>query len=283
MKGRENRLDRLGEGLARRPYRPPIGIPAHAEPRAQATIASVLLHVAILLLILAPTVFVGSQLYEIANRGTGGPGPVGGGGGGTSGSGFEQIKEGLRYFTLPTRSKPAVQMPEEVVPSKPEKTKEPDPPKPDPEERPTATADTSASSKTSGATEGAGGGTGKDGTGGSGPGSGGGVGSGVGTGKGSGNGPGTGGGDADTVYPPTVISMQLLPLPVPSKVRPYTMVAYFEVDTTGSARLLSFNPSKDGNYNRRIRDMLLEMRFRPAVRGNGVPVKDTAVVTAEAR
>jgi hypothetical protein len=77
--------------------------------------------------------------------------------------------------------------------------------------------------------------------------------------------------------------MQLLPLPVPSKVRPYTMVAYFEVDTTGVARLLSFNPSKDGNYNKRVREMLMEMRFRPAVRGNGVPVKDTAVVTAEAR
>ena len=117
---------------------------------------------------------------------------------------------------------------------------------------------------------------------GSGPGSGGGIGSGVGTGRGSGNGPGTGGGD-DTIFPPTVISMQLLPLPVPSKVRPYTMVAYFEVDSTGVARLLSFNPSKDGGYNKRIREMLMEMRFRPAVRGNGVPVKDTAVVTAEAR
>ena len=271
------------EPSRRRPYRPPIGIPGYAEPRAQATIASFLLHTAILLLILAPTLFVSSQLYDIKNQGAGGPGPTGGGGGGSSGSGYEHVSEALRYFSL-TRKPPAEpDKKNEVTPPKPEeKKKEPDPPKPQPERKPAAEPDSATAAKSAGAVEGAAGGTGKDGSAGSGPGSGGGTGSGVGTGRGSGNGPGTGGGN-ETVFPPTVISMQLLPLPVPSKVRPYTMVAYFEVDTTGVARLLSFNPSKDGNYNKRIREMLMEMRFRPAVRGDGVPVKDTAVVTAEAR
>ncbi len=128
---------------------------------------------------------------------------------------------------------------------------------------------------------GTGGGSGKDGTAGSGSGTGGGVGSGVGTGRGSGVGAGTGGGD-DAIYPPAVISLPILPLPVPGKVRPYKMIAYFEVDTLGNAKLLAFNPSSDGGYNKRIREMLSEIRFRPATRFNGQAVVDTAVVTAEA-
>ena len=60
------------------------------------------------------------------------------------------------------------------------------------------------------------------------------------------------------------------------------MTAYFEVDTLGNATLIAFNPSNDGGYNKRIREMLGEIRFRPATRFNGRPVVDTAVVTAEA-
>lgn len=252
--------------------------------------ASVLLHTALLLLILAPTLFVGSQLLNVRNQGAGGLGPVGGGGGGRSGSGGNEgvsyVHEGLQYIRL-ARPSVSEKKDEAKPPPKPEeKKKEPEPPKPEvkppePEPQPAA-ADTAAAAREAGPIGGSGGGTGKDGTNGTGSGTGGGVGSGVGTGRGSGNGPGTGGG-SEQVFPPTVISMQLLPLPVPSKVRPYTMVAYFEVETTGVARLISFNPSRDGNYNKRIREMLMEMRFRPAVRGDGVPVKDTAVVTAEAR
>ena len=138
-----------------------------------------------------------------------------------------------------------------------------------------------ASSQEASVVAGTGGGSGKDGSAGSGPGSGGGVGSGVGTGRGTGSGPGTGGGE-DAIYPPAVISLPILPLPVPGKVRPYKMTAYFEVDTLGNAKLIAFNPSNDGGYNKRIREMLGEIRFRAATRFNGRPVVDTAVVTAEA-
>ena len=109
------------------------------------------------------------------------------------------------------------------------------------------------------------------------------MGSGVGTGRGSGSGSGTGAGDDDSdIYPPAVVALPILPLPVPGKVRPYKLVAYFEVDTLGHSKLLSFNPSNDGGYNKRVREMLSEIRFRPAVRGNGRPVLDTAIVTADA-
>jgi hypothetical protein len=76
-----------------------------------------------------------------------------------------------------------------------------------------------------------------------------------------------------------VTNLALLPMPVPSKVRPYTMVAWFEVDERGKATLIAFNPSKDSGYNRRIRETLQEYRFRPAVRPDGTPVRDTVSVT----
>ncbi|HEX2779033.1 MAG TPA: hypothetical protein VHM30_06025, partial [Gemmatimonadaceae bacterium] len=110
------------------------------------------------------------------------------------------------------------------------------------------------------------------GTGGAGPGSGGGIGSGVGTGIGSANGPGTGGG-ADSVYPPQPTQLFLPPTPVPSKIRPYTLVAEFEVDTTGRVISVDFNETRDGGYNRKLRDALAKIRFRPAVKRDGTPVR----------
>ena len=55
----------------------------------------------------------------------------------------------------------------------------------------------------------------------------------------------------------------------------------FQVDEKGKARLLRWNESKDGDYNRKIKAMLEDFRFRPAVRPDGTPVRDTAVVTGE--
>ena len=78
-------------------------------------------------------------------------------------------------------------------------------------------------------------------------------------------------------------NIPILPLPVPNRIRPYRMVAQFDVDERGNARLLGFNPSKDAGYNRKLREMLSEVRFRPAVRASdGTPVRDTAYLIAEA-
>jgi len=109
---------------------------------------------------------------------------------------------------------------------------------------------------------------------GAGPGSGGGIGSGVGTGSGSGSGPGTGGGPG-TNYPPTPTQFFLPPLPAPSGIRGYHLTAYFDVDEKGNAKLLGFNLSRDNGYNRKLREVLMALRFRPGVKADGTPVRDT--------
>jgi protein TonB len=271
--------------VSRRPYRPPIGIPTAGEPRAQATAAAVVLHLLIVLLVLGPTIFVTGQLINYTQQGGGGPGAVGGGGGGAQSfpGRIKYFPEKVDFMKLQMEVVPPKK--EEAVVPKPEEKPPPTPP-PEPTPTPPVTATTDSAAATPradsvSAQPGAGRGTGNDGTTGNGPGRGGGTGSGIGTGRGSGAGPGTGGTDG-TIYPPTVVALPILPLPIPSKVRPYKMIAQFEVDSTGSARLLDFNQSRDAGYNRRIRQMLMEIRFRPAVTMDGRPVKAIAIVTAEA-
>jgi len=99
----------------------------------------------------------------------------------------------------------------------------------------------------------------------------------VGTGKGSSVGPGTGGGPG-TVYPPAPTELFLPPIPVPSKARG-TVVVVFDVDSTGKVLDLQFNPTKDGAYNRKLRDALSAIRFRPAVNAQGVPVRAKTEIT----
>lgn len=270
------------DSTSRRPYRPPIGIPSTGEPRAQATAAAIAFHALVVLLVLGPTVFITGKLIDFTQQGGGGPGAAGGGGGGSQSfpGRIKYTPEKVDFMKL-ERAAPKV---EPVVP-KPEVVKPPPiPPPPEPTPPVPTTTDSAAAAARAdsvSAQVGAGRGTGNDGTRGNGPGRGGGEGSGVGTGRGSATGPGTGGGEG-TIYPPTVVALPILPLPIPGKVRPYKMVAQFEVDSIGNARLIGFNPSKDNGYNRRIREMLLEIRFRPAVTMDGRPVKAIAVVTAEA-
>jgi hypothetical protein len=119
--------------------------------------------------------------------------------------------------------------------------------------------------------------TGNAGTAGAGPGSGGGVGSGVGTGRGSSVGPGTGGGPGKD-YPPTLRDLFIPPLPAPDRIKPYHLIAWFDVDEKGNAMLISFNPSRDGGYNRRLNEVLRSLRFRPGVHADGTPMRDTVDV-----
>lgn len=257
------------------------------QHRREATLVSIALHALLIILAVAPPLWVSQQLNAAQQQGPSGDGRAGGGGGGNKGTGGDWSRESLRYFAIPeAKSSPIV--PEPIPVPKPEEKKPVVEVKPEPvPEPPVATADTAApvakAVETASVVSGTGGGSGTDGTVGSGPGRGGGVGSGVGTGRGSGTGSGTGAGNDDSaIYPPTTVVLAILPLPIPSKVRPYKLVAYFEVDTLGNSRLLSFNPSSDNGYNRRVREMLAEIRFRPAVRADGRPVLDTAVVTMEA-
>jgi hypothetical protein len=120
-----------------------------------------------------------------------------------------------------------------------------------------------------------GGGSGTDGTAGAGPGSGGGVGSGVGTGRGSAAGPGTGGG-TQTNYPPQVINLNLPPMPPPKNVRGWTMIANFDVDSTGRVLDFKVNDSPDGSFNRQLASVLRTYKFRPGTRPDGTPIRMTA-------
>ncbi len=259
---------------ARRPYRPPIGIPERGEKRTLSSIiVSVFVHSAIILALILPALL--TQVFDADSRSAGARGPRGGGGGGRGADGLSGGAERLRYVQI--APSPAPEQPQVALPTPP-------PPQPKPLETPPATPPTppatppAAETPTSSA---GGSGSGLDGTNGNGPGTGGGTGTGQGTGAGSGQGSGTGGDGADH-DPPVVTNLAILPIPVPANVRPYKLVAYFDVDERGNAKLLSYNPPRDGGYNRRIREMLSEIRFRPAVRRDGTAVRDTAVISAEA-
>lgn len=273
----------LPSGKPRRPLRPLHGIPDRDGRGRAGLLFSALLHALIVVLLFLPPI-IATQMDVDPTTGGGGPGPAGGGGGGTGGTGGEITPERLRYVQVAPIPRvvpavPSITPPVIPPPKPPEPEKQPDP-EPVPPQPTTKPADAPTSGPTI-PTAGAGGGSGHDGTGGNGPGTGGGVGSGIGTGRGSGVGPGTGGGPGG-IYPPQVTNLALLPIPVPNRVRPYKMVAVFDVDERGSAKLIAFNPSRDNGYNKKIREMLAEVRFRPAVRPDGTPVRDTVQITAEA-
>lgn len=263
-----------GPRPARPPLRPLVGIPVPEGARERtwrSTALSVSLHLLVLALVLAPPL-IASRIVDTV-QGAGGPGPAGGGGGGTGGSGGvdRPIEERLRYIQVaPTPPAPSPTAVEPVVPPpEEEKKEEPTPPPVDVQvDAPKTTIDLSVVSGT-------GGGSGTDGSAGSGPGSGGGVGSGVGTGRGSSTGPGTGGGPG-TIYPPTPVEVFIPPFPQPQKVKGKTIIALFEVDERGNVLSFTFTPTGDRGYDRRVRETLSEVRFRPATTWEGKPVRAQA-------
>ena len=67
-----------------------------------------------------------------------------------------------------------------------------------------------------------------------------------------------------------------LPPEAPERIRPYTIVALFDVDSAGRVLSFTFNESKDSDYNKQVRLMLRQIRFRPGVTLDGVPIRATA-------
>lgn len=256
-------------------YRPPVGVPRREQSRWQGWLASLLAHLLLLLLIIVPTM---EPAIDYGHReGAGGPGPAGGGGGGLGDAGtprlhFVQIAPA--HAAAPPTAPPVQPVPKAIAP-----TVAPPPlpvtPRPVPPQPPPST--TAAAQSSSAAAPGSGTGLGSTGGAGVGPGTGGGVGSGEGTGHGTATGAGTGGGNAK-IYPPTPKQFFLPPLPAPASVRGFHLTAWFDVDSIGKATLLRFTPTPDRGYNDRLRQILLELRFRPAVRPDGTPVRDTVDV-----
>ncbi len=263
----------------RRRYRPPIGIPIAKQRTLGGAIVSVLLHVLVVLLLITP--FLGPNIVA-EMLGAGGPGPAGGGGGGSGGTGGGRVAvERVQYVVPPPPPKvetDRIQPPEVVKPPevKPPEIKPPEivPPPvpqtsvPSPQASDVKLPDAADASRTAGT----GGGAGNDGSAGSGPGSGGGVGSGIGTGRGSGVGAGTGGGDG-RIFPPTPSELFIPPIPVPNNVKGKTITIVFDVDSTGRVIDFELTPTRDANYNRKLREILGATRFRPATDGTGRPVR----------
>jgi hypothetical protein len=254
----------------REPFQLPTEMPLPlGENRRIGFSLSVVIHALIILILLLPMLLTPAG-RSLLVHGAGGDGPRGGGGGGMG------PREGLRYIRSAPEPAPQSATPTitpTVKPIVPPPITQPvvQPPlqTPQPEAKPTATApvspDATGNSGGVGTTPGAG------------PGSGGGIGSGVGTGTGSSVGPGTGGGN-DANYPPQPINTPLPPLPVPQKIRPFTVVAEFDVDSTGRVLNVDFNETPDGGYNRKLKKMFSDMRFRPGVRPDGSPIRSKGQV-----
>jgi protein TonB len=254
-----------------------LGIPQGGENRRFGIVVSVALHILVALLLMVP--FAKHVVTPIL-QGAGGLGPAGGGGGGRGGSGGAAKaprNELLRFIQVAPEAPPApvpVVTPPQVVTPTPVETPVMPPPLPRPD---SAAAAKPQQSSDVAAAPGSGGGTGTDGTNGSGPGSGGGTGTGVGTGRGSGVGPGTGGG-TQTNYPPLPVEMFLPPMPIPDRLRGFRVIAEFDIDETGRVVSFTFTETKDGGYNRKMRDVVRSIRFRPGSRPDGTPVRMKAQI-----
>ena len=251
-------------------------------------LVSILLHAGLILLLLAPAIVAKRTLLEAA-PGAGGPGPAGGGGGGTGGTGGGPLEERLQYIDiapdaipaaipdLPTPlPEPVIVPPPEPVITPPPPTPPPAPPVPEPKVDAPPTVAAAAAAPPS-AIPGTGGGSGNDGTAGMGPGSGGGVGTGIGTGRGSGLGPGTGGGDGGH-YAPTPKFAPLPPSNIPERLRPYTVVALFDVDEKGRVIKFEFNESRDREFNKQVRAVLATVTFRPGTTPEGKAIRAIAKI-----
>lgn len=280
-------FERAGARIPRVAWRraralPALGIPEPRARRRMWTLLSTLLHVLFIWVMLRPEPLTNlNPDLKLIEPGGGGPGPAGGGGGGTRGTG------GVKYVQVAPPPPPVVTPPQvaPILPPiqpviEPPKPVVPEPVLPQPEVPKLATAEPKAEVKVESPIIGNGGGTGNDGTRGNGPGTGGGVGSGIGTGRGSGVGPGTGGGNLDH-YPCSIIEMQLFPMPIPAKIRGFKLIAQFDVDEKGKLLKLEFTPSKDGDYNRKLNDVLKTFRFRPGTTLDGVPRRTTCQITYE--
>jgi outer membrane biosynthesis protein TonB len=79
-------------------------------------------------------------------------------------------------------------------------------------------------------------------------------------------------------YPPTLRDLFIPPMPVPRSVKTVHMAAYFDVDEKGNSTLLSFTALPDTIYSKRVAEVLKGLRFRPGVRADGTPKRDTVDV-----
>jgi len=56
-------------------------------------------------------------------------------------------------------------------------------------------------------------------------------------------------------------------------------VAEFDVDSLGRVVSFDFTPTRDGDYNKKLREVFKSYRFRPGTRADGTPIRMKAQVS----
>ena len=77
----------------------------------------------------------------------------------------------------------------------------------------------------------------------------------------------------DVIVPP--------PEPRPGRVKGKTVVVTFTLNERGDILRIDFESTGDRGYDRRLRERMNEMRFRPAVGPDGQPMAATYPVTVQ--
>ena len=247
---------------------------------------SVVVHSVIIFLLIVPF-FMPRNVIERLQQGAGGPGPAGGGGGGSRGTGGE-TREKIRFVRVSPTPVPTPTTLPPIVPPPPKVTPKVEPPKPVPVQPPVVPKPQV-------------GGTGRTGA----------------AGRwsprrsperaaaaaptdrparvleavaASVQGSGRGGGVAPVPARGAATRRTILPFQSSSSsrrfqrranVRGFHFVAEFDVDSTGRVITFDFTPTRDGDYNKRIAQVLRSMKFRPGTRPDGSPLRMKAQVGYE--
>ena len=228
---------------------------ADTRGRWQGLIVSIALHALVVFLILMSAVATG--VIRVDGRSLGIPSVL------SRGGGRAPARERLGFVTIepppPTTQRPKP-VPRPVPVPTPQSVVAPAPPPITPPVRP----DTSSGT---GPPTGAGAGAGK--------------GSGVGSGTGTHGSIGAGGSATAAKIKASYVELPAVGLDAPRRVLPFHLVATFEIGPHGEARILSVTPTRDGDFNKRIRGELLEIRWRAAELPDGTPVSDTVQVSLD--
>ena len=94
-------------------------------------------------------------------------------------------------------------------------------------------------------------------------------------------GPGTGGGNQANYPPQSRSSSSFRRSPLRRACAVQQFIAEFDVDSTGRVLDFHFTATRDGDYNKRIADVLRAMRFRPGTRPDGSPLRMKAQIGYE--
>ena len=96
---------------------------------------------------------------------------------------------------------------------------------------------------------------------------------------GSAAGPGTGGDGEGGIFLPTPTETILPPFDAPGSVRGQEIVVTFDIDERGRIVSVTFPPTRDGGYNRKLREVLNSFRFKPGTLPDGRPIRAQVSVT----